>query len=196
MSKPGRNTPAKLTDRERILVCTIRRLVSVAILSPGSPSSKSIFPGKADVQPGDLVVALTSRGDPHEFSVGWYVAPLDDGAVVREIGSGALCNFRNEDFVPVRLNPSDALEAHTGQRVFYERVRKAINKVWTYWHRYDDLEFDGDQVTVWIRKAFSDRRYGLRMPWSKGTTIKSIVDRLVELGYGKREFDGKVWKSA
>lgn len=205
---------SELTDRERILMTVVAQLCSTMVLAPGCKAFApgafkdangydyvhfGLTSGEREPKAGDLVLAKTGPVSP--WKVAWYVEPLPGpygGAVVREIGTGRLCNYGNEEFTPIiGMPPLELLEGE--QRVFLSKVRKAFRRGDEYLYRFGGVDFDGDEAVIWVREAFGglgatgDNEesvpFEVRMKWSRKTTIKAILEAMRAAGYGTREFD-------
>lgn len=195
-----------LTDRERILTRLIDALALSQTLAPagvrrwgdecftghdGYPYAHFAF--WREPKAGDLVLART--GTVSEWKVAFYVEPLPGscgGAVVREIGTGRLCNYENEQFVPiVGLSDIDLLEGD--KYLTYQKVLAAFRAGDEYLYRFGGIEFDGDEVVIWIREAHGgfgkpSEPFSVRMKWNKRTSIKEILAAMRAGGYGTKSF--------
>lgn len=204
-----RQSKPRLTDRERILSYVVYELTTSALLCHGGSvhdesSWNSGILGKTyvhaayyrDPRPGDLVIGKTGflRG-PHEYSIGFYVEPLPvnmGGAVIREIGSNRLCDYANEEFVPiVGLSKYQLLEGERYQ--FYQKVLQAFVKGGEYLYRFGGVDIRDQDATIWVREAFgcSSEPFGIDLKWDKKTTIKTILAAMRAGGYGTRRFERK-----
>jgi len=209
-------TKPKLTDRERILSHVIAGLASTSILAQRGDTFTEVsfnrgFDSDCYVHfvryrkpvKGDLVIGTTGfvRG-VHEYSIGFYVEPLDPsigGAVIREIGSQRLCNYSNEEFVPiVGLYREDLFEGH--EYIMSRKVKAAFAKGGDYWHRYSKVEFSEEnkvrKVKIWVREVFGgmdrgkeSQPYAIEMEWTPKTSIKAILAAMRAGGYGTRKFE-------
>lgn len=201
-----------MTDRERILTEIVRQLATTQLLAKGVPrfseeafrdrlpsGSESLYVHFAyweKPKAGDLVLAMT--GGIGEWTVAWYVEQLPPnvgGAVVREIGTGRLCNYRNEDFVPiVGLHKSQLLEGE--QNEFVNKVHAAFARGDEYTYRYGGVDFEGGGARIWIREVFGgglsgggSKPFSFVMPFTKKTSVKAILKAMRDNGYGTRKFE-------
>lgn len=191
----------ELTDRERILMAIVAGLKSTAILGPRNSFAWSSEPFGDCVhfapwdkpKAGDLVIGDT--GGLGRWKIGFYVEPLEGdygGAVIREIGSDALCNYSNEKFTPIRnMNPSDIYEGDA--RLFYHAVLRAFHKGDEYLYRFGGIDFEGETAKVWIREVFGGMGRGsvpfaVEMPWKPVPGYLKILRALRAGGYGTRTF--------
>lgn len=174
-----------------------------AIGATGSESREYVHFGFGDKErepkPGDLVLAQTGPMSP--WKIAFYVEPLDSpmgGALVREIGTGKLCRYENERFIPiVGMQPLDLLDGD--RRAFLVKVRKAFRRGGEYLYCFGGLDFDGDEAVITIREkwagmltredAMESVPFEARMLWTKRTSIKAILEALRAGGYGAKEFD-------
>lgn len=147
-------------------------------------------------KPGDLVLAQT--GSLSAWKVGFFHEALPSnygGAVIREIGTGVLCDYSNESFVPIRGLWPDYL--WDGDRYkFKVKVLKACRNIDGYQHIYQKINFEGNTAIVTIRERFGGMRdsvpYEITLKWNKRTSIKSVEEQMTAQGYGTREFGTKV----
>ena len=187
-----------LTDRERILLKVIDRLSGTQLLARGRnyyphdfPDGLVHFAYYKDPEPGDLVLAKT--GGVGRWKVGFYHQKLDGSrALIREIGSDALCDYGNESFLPiVGLSPTDLLE---GERYkIYLKVLGAFRKGDEYVYRFGGLDFEGEEIIIWVREVFGgfgkdSKPFSIRMKWNKRTSVKAILEAMRQGGYGTRSF--------
>lgn len=209
-------TKSKLTDRERILSHVIAGLATTSVLCRrGDTFTEGSFDHGLGGIPyvhfaryrkpvkGDLVLGSTGFvHGAHEYSIGFYVEPLDSsmgGAVIREIGSQRLCNYSNEEFVPiVGLYRENLFEGH--EYIMSQKIKAAFAKGREYWYRYGSVEFsenDGvKKVKIWVREAFGgmDRKkesqpFAIEMEWTPKTSMKAILAAMRAGGYGTRKFE-------
>lgn len=206
-------TRGELTDRERILLTIVRGLASTQLLARGmhynaedfrcsrtDPSDDSLYTHFAyyqkDLKPGDLVIGATARA-ASRWQVAWLVKPIRGGWLVRELGGKKLCNYTNENFVPiVGLDPLDVLEG--AQRRFLGRVMSAFksSRRRDYHYLFGGLRFDGSDAVVTVREWFgrgSDSvPFDVRMPWGPRTSAKAILEALRAGGVGTKSFKPEV----
>lgn len=191
---------ANLTDRERILVNVVRQMHSTMIMKCKADFLSSAVNGECDYahfscmkkpSPGDLVLAQTG-GDP-QWKIGWYVEPIGhDGAVIREIGGNALCNYTNESFHPlVGMHKTYLLEGE--QYKAHLKVLAAFRKGDEHAYRYGGVDFEGDEMIVTVREwhggfGRDSHPFKVRMKYGKKTTVKSILANLRAGGYGSADF--------
>jgi hypothetical protein len=198
-------TETVLNDRERILSLVVRGLASTQLMMAGrvayhksnaytdsSGYTYVHFAYDQDPVAGDLVLAHSSRGT-NPWLIGWYVGPLENvygGAVIREIGTGVLCNYSNESFIPIRgMKYTDLLEGN--EREFYLKVLRAI-KDGEGLHVFGGIKFEGSDVIVTIRQRWMSQEslpYTITLPFHKKMSVKRILSLLREGGFGTREFE-------
>lgn len=188
-----------ITDRERILLAIIWHLSHTQTTLNRSRSSAAFgdhvhFAPWDEPRPGDLVLA--SCGRFHEYTIGYYVEPLPGpfgGAVIREIGTGNLCDYSNESFKPIRnLPPLVLLEG--AERAFYNKVLAAFRSGDEYCYRFGGIKFDGSRVEITIREAFGgmggrSTPFSFCMDWNQRTSVKAILSAMRLAGYGTRSFE-------
>ncbi len=192
----------ELTDREKILMTIISKLSTTQLLGPGGRfchDSKAFgdyvhFAYGEKPKKGDLVIGKTGRNG--RWKIGIYQEPLLGGwggAVIGEISTGKLCNYGNEEFVPiVGLTDSDL---RCGiQREMEAKVVAAFQRGDEFNYRYGGIKFDGDEIEITIREAFNgfgdgSIPFSVRMKYNKRTSVKAILKAMRDGGYGTREFE-------
>lgn len=171
----------KTKDKLRILTKVIQGLVI----------KWAHFDSPDDIKVGDLVVWITTSET--DFSVG-FVAEIGDSIIVREIGSdrsiklsGAMVNLSG------LLGENDLLDGD--KRRFFEKLMLALAHNEEDGYLFDRLEFNGDQVTVWIKqpRAFQVILKRKTKPFSIQVPLifdPYAIRRYLNLGgYGSREFE-------
>lgn len=195
-----------MNDKERILTTILDQFYYTQTLCFHSPKENDFIKSGGDtyvhfgayddrkIKVGDLVMGKT--GKVHDFKIGFVHEILSKfEMVIREIGSNKLCNYSNESFTRiVGLKPSDLYEK--GQYGFYQKVLKAFTRGNEYSYRYGGLEFLGDNIAkIWIREAFGgfgeckSCPFSFKIEWNKRTTIKEILNLMIENGYGTKKFE-------
>ncbi len=179
-----------MTDKERILMLLVQRILSAALYAPekvrewmhNQPGIITHDPER-ELKVGDLVVASTSF-EANDFLVGFVHEPPDHNGtvVIREIGSNRLCNYGNEMFLRI---PKDLLGEEVYEGLQYQtvlKVRKAFAKAaYPYTVRYAGCEFTDHFVLIKGRKVFSNEIVvSFSIPYTSKTSIKSIVQRINE----------------
>lgn len=135
---------------------------------------------------GDLVVAITTFA-ANRWSIGWFESSEGDNYVIREIGTGVLCNYSNESFVPIRgMRYTDLLEGD--QRQFYLKVLKAFSKGGDWSHAFGGIRFADETVTVTVRARYNiSPSFEVVIPYQKKMGVTKILNLLREGGYGKHK---------
>lgn len=194
----------ELTDRERILMHVIDGLRTSAILCRRGDMYREEswrdtddrmyvhFAKYRKARPGDLVIGDTGRAD--QWKISFYVSYEGNGNhVVRDINTGRLCNYGNEEFTPiVGLYPSQLYVGE--QRAFYEKVLIAFAKGDEYMYPFGGLTFDApDEAVIWIREKWgglggTSVPFFCRIKFNKRTSVKAILAALRAAGYGWRPF--------
>lgn len=135
----------------------------------------------APLKAGDVVRCATNPR--HRWGVAEYVEPLDDGAVLRELGGGPLLAMRNESFYVLRFYPPEILFYGHKRRVYDwargKAFRRAADDPWAT--KCGGVEMSDDTLSVWVRPHmwFSERRQKdgptlyaqprrIDMPWTSG----------------------------
>lgn len=170
-------------DKERILTALIYDCCSeIRFPRRDGEQPRISFPFR-EPEPGELVVAQSSFHF-HEWTIGFFIQKLSDGALIREIGSKRICTYRNESFAPVvGMQYEEMLDCE--RREFYVKLLKAMRKDDTeYLHRFASLRLDENTAVVRVRERWTSRRYEISFPWKPRMTIKSIIAALKEGGYG------------
>ena len=192
-----------MNDRERILMTILRKLRFTQILCLHGWNEEKFKDGEDEyvhfggyddrpIKKGDLVIADTSRIS--DWTIGWVEDVYSDShMLIREIGTNRLCNYSNEGFHRIVIDHSLIRE---GEKYKFQcKVLKAFKRGSAYKYRYGGIEFlDDNTVRVFIREAFGGITYksipfSFDMQWSKRTTIKEILEEMIENGYGNREFE-------
>jgi hypothetical protein len=201
-----------MSDKERILTNLVRGLATAQVLGavnapPYGPERYRRIGGDGFYVHlahyrlpvvGDLVLCDTSA--THPWSIGWYVGHEFDGsgsAVIREIGSGRLCNMRNESFVPVvGMRPLELLE---GARYrFLQKVYGAFSRGGEWLYRFGGLDFPEDGIgRIWIREVVGGSLgpngesvpFSVDVVFTARTSIKAILSAMRGAGYGTRMFE-------
>lgn len=145
-------------------------------------------------KPGDLVMGESGR--VCDWLIAWYVEPPKEEYgyhVVREIGTGQLCNYGNERFSPIRgLTETQLLEGE--QYKFYIKVLRAFGGGDEYLYRFGGLRFDGQTAYVAVREAFGGFAaksipFEVEVPFNKKISVKAILAAMRAQGYGTRKFE-------
>lgn len=191
----------KLNDRERILIHIIRELDHAMLkaqlrsgIAPGPNEAR--FDVSVNPKPGDIVLAQSAR-EPSEWVVAWYERALEDGAIVREIGTGKLCRYRNESFHPLvgfRADDFNGALLEGAQFEYFTKVKRAMGLGITFEedrYRFNGCRFDGDHAIVSIREKFGRDTvpFDVRLKWHRRKSIKAIREELRAGGFGTRVFD-------
>lgn len=149
------------------------------------------------IQKDDLVFAQT--GHVSDFKIGWIHQVVDSSTcVIREIGSNRLCEYGNERFTRiVGMHPSQLLEGK--EYVFQQKVFRAFHKGDEYMYRPGGVDFKGSLATIWIREAFGgfnpknpSKPFSFDMKWNAKTSVKMILEAMIENGYGTLKFEKEV----
>ena len=190
-----------LNDRERILSSVVRGLMStqLSFAAKGDGYHSATYRDRNgweyvhfayDQKPvkGDLVIAQSSIY-PNRWTIGWFESGGNHEYVIREIGTGMLCNYSNETFVPIRgLQSTELLEGK--ERAFYFKVLKALRQGGEYRYTFGGIKFNGPDVNVTIRERYNDTvPFDVVIPYQPRMSITKIVALLREGGYGTREFE-------
>jgi len=145
------------------------------------------------LQPGDLVLAQTGPVD--DFKVAWvYQVVSESNCILREIGSSHLCNYSNETFKRI-VGMDKELLLEGDRYLFRVKVLKAFKRGGDYSYRYGDVEFHNERIVeIWIRESFGgwdgeSIPFSFKMKWNKKTSIKKILETMIENGYGTRKFE-------
>lgn len=184
----------ELSDRERILTEIVESFAATMLMC--GLYDESSFRGMPHVaryrepKPGELVMGTT--GPAGRWKIGWYVEKQSDGALIREIGTGALCNYGNESFSAiVGLRDDQLLEGD--QRVMKGKILSAFARGDEYLYRFGGAKFDSNKVTITIREAHGglggdSMPFSFVMQYDKRTTVKQILAAMVAAGYGTKSF--------
>lgn len=195
----------KLSDRERILTKLVSSLSTTMLLRPngsvhdadsfsdGSGGHYVHFAYYRTPVAGDLVIGKTGRID--QWKVGFYVEHKDPAMglhVIRDLNSGQLCNYGNEEFVPiVGLHYTDTLVGE--ERRLYEKVLQAFDRGDEYMYRYGGIKIDGGRAVIGVRERHGgvgqpSVPFEIEIEWTPKTTIKAILAAMRAGGYGTKSF--------
>lgn len=195
-----------MNDKERILINIISKLQSAMVLKCKTHlidfedhvhfANNYGFLGTKKLKPGMLV--LCNSNARHDWGVSFLVEPINDGWVLREIGSDRLCNMTNESFTPiVGMNKIDLLEGKN--REFYIKVIKAFSRGGEYSYRFGGIDINKNKAVITIREVFGGSLrdvksipFSFEMKWNKKTSIKNILNKMIEAGYGIRKFETEI----
>jgi hypothetical protein len=200
-----------MTDKERILFIIIHRLAlqySLKLEYYKEPDGVYFAPwlggfGRDEkLKSGMLVLCMTGRSI-HNWTVGFLVEKMANtslgGWVVREIGTNRLCNVYNESFLPIMgLSKIDLLEGDDYD--FYQKVLKSFKRGGEYFYRFGGIEIiEKRKWKIYIRELFGgisiDHEKEESVPfycivkWNKKTSIKYILQKMREVGYGTKKFE-------
>lgn len=172
-----------MTDKERILMAIITRIIPGLLYSPFDKRDeyvKSYILNSAGIRKGDFVFANTTL-NINDFVVGIVDHIEDDCVVIREIGSNRLCNYYNESFSVINKEKLGYEMLEGVQYKIYQKVIKAFEKFTGYYTRFKSISFDGDICTVQARETFkNDLLFEVSFPFNSKTTIASIGKLLEE----------------
>jgi hypothetical protein len=186
------------SDRERILLKILHQMRFTSLLGPkGQVWSSEPFKEYVHFAPwdapkkGDLVIATS--GGSSRWAVGFvHEVHNDNHLMIREIGTDAVCDYSNESFTPVKnMAYTDLLE---GERYkIYQKVLQAFRKGDEYLYCYGGVIVDEDTITVRIRERYGgfggdSNPFSITIPWNKRTSVKTILMKMREGGYGTKSF--------
>lgn len=166
-----------MTDKERILMCIITRVIPGLMYSPMTEREKYVESAFLDPQKlsiGDLVFGNTTI-TPNDFLVG-FVSSVENGyIVIREIGSDRLCNYHNESFTKINKERLGYEILEGNEYKLYQKVLKAFSLYTRHYLRFKSIRFTGKVCTVEAREAFSDDAvFEIVFPFNSKTSIKKI----------------------
>lgn len=196
----------KLSDRERILTALVDRLSTTMLLRPngrvhdaasfsdGSGGHYVHFAYYRKPVKGDLVIGKTGRID--QWKVGFYEEEKDRSVglhVIRDINTGQLCDYGNEEFVPiVGLHFTELLVGD--ERRLYEKVLQAFRDGDEYMYRYGGIKIDDGRAVIWVREVFGGAfgkdsvPFEIAIDWTPQTTAEEILAAMRAGGYGTKSF--------
>lgn len=201
-------------DRERILVNIAALLASELASLQALPILQDYLKSQhcsrvraqwfcRELRRGDLVVCGTSAALQQNP---WIISFVEEngiegdpgGALLRAIGTDALCNYGNESFTKITGIPERLLWSGE-QHKLAVKVSKAFKQLGNYTHRFRGLQFDqNDEHTayVFVGECFGgllgDKKtkpYRITIKFGRKTTIKSIISQMEDQGFGKRDFE-------
>ena len=190
-----------MTDKERILLNLIKR---ISITYMDSKEHEGVhfahylggFCSGGNLKAGMLVLCMSSG--IHDWTIGYLKEKINDGWAVKELDSDRLCNISNESFLPIQgLNKT---ELFTGDDyIFYNKVLTAFFRGSEYWYRFGGIDIiEKRKWKIWIREAFGGTNlkegmksipFFLEIKWNKKTSIKYILQKMKDAGYGTRGFE-------
>jgi hypothetical protein len=196
----------KLSDRERILTTLVSSLSTTMLLRPngrvhdadsfsdGSGGHYVHFAYYRRPVKGDLVIGKTGRID--QWKVGFYEEHKDPSVglhVIRDINTGQLCDYGNEEFVPiVGMHYTDMLVGD--ERGLYDKVLSAFREGDEYMYRYGGFKVDGGRAVIRVREAFGGMGgkqsvpFEIAIDWTPETTVEEILAAMRAGGYGTKSF--------
>ena len=193
-----------MTDKERILFKIIQRmsLTYSHKLEWGKEYEGVHFaPWKGSLlidgklQVGMLV--LCQGSGIHDWTIGYTVEKLYDdysGWIIRELDSDRLCKVSNDSFVPIEgLSNIDLLVKE--DYVFYQKILKAFRRGGENWYRFGGIDIiEKRKWKIFIREKWGgidgeSKPFYFIIKWNKKTSIKYILQKMVETGYGTRKFE-------
>lgn len=177
-----------MTDKERILMCIVTRVIPGLMYSSVAERAKyaeSAFLDPSKLGAGDLVFGNTTI-TPNDFLVG-FVDHVENGyVVIREIGSTRLCNYYNEGFIRINKECLGYEVLEGGEYRLYQKVLKAFSRYTRHYLRFKSIRFAGNICTVEAREAFSnDAAFEISFQFNSKTSIKEIGTRLKEADESK-----------
>lgn len=168
---------AKMTDKERILMVIVSRVIpglAYSMLPERDQYIESCMLCPDKLQCGDLVFANTAFV-PNDFMVGFVERVELNCVVIREIGSKRLCNYFNEGFTKINKERLGYEILEGVQYQIYEKALKAFSKYAQYGTKFKSISFDDDLCTIEARKMFDNNTFfTVQFSCSRRTTIKEI----------------------
>ncbi|MFC8685979.1 hypothetical protein [Brevibacillus porteri] len=188
------------TDKERILAnildCIARSCITMPYAERYKNSDKygaylGWFESDDSIKIGDLVMCATIRDTKYKFG---YITKIisQTHMEIREIGSNSICSISNERFYPIRgMRKLDLLEGK--EYTLFCKVMKAIHKADEYMYRFNDINFESNDVAVVsFRKKWTDltefHPLIVKINYDNKTSIKQILEQMYQQGYGTKEF--------
>lgn len=169
-------------------------------LDPEQPHLKStrVVFHHSTPESGDIVMCHSTSYQQHPWVVAEVVEVItDNDAVLREIGSDDLIRMGNEGFIRI-LGLDDRLTLTGGKYRFWTKVLKAFARDRKRYYRLHDVEFLSDkQARITIRahiflaednEGREAQPFSFEMDFNAGTTIKAILTKLIEVGYGTHKW--------
>lgn len=195
----------KLSDRERILTALVSSLSTTMLLRPngrvhdadsfsdGHGGHYVHFAYYRKPVKGDLVIGRTGRID--QWKVGFYEEFKDPSMglhLIRDIDSGQLCDYGNEEFTPI-VGLSDTALLVGDERRVYEKVLQAFGRGDEYMYRFGGFRVSGDRAVIRVREShggFGQESvpFEIEIEWTPKTTIKAILAAMRAGGYGTKSF--------
>jgi hypothetical protein len=191
-----------MNDKERILMLILERLYSTQVLCLRAYDEIKFrdgeyvhFGGYDDrpIQRGDLVMAQT--GSISDWKIAWvHTVVTNDTCILREIGSNRLCNYGNGRFVRI-AGMHESLLLEGDKYLFKQKIIRAFQRGDEYIYRFGGVDFlDDGSAKIWIREMFGGLKdksepFSFEMKWNKNTSIKKILETMIENGYGTRKFE-------
>lgn len=170
-----------MTDKERILYSLVQTIYKKAIFSSNDVSIwKSLQDGYfklANIKKGDLVIPATSI-EPNPFFVAYVEDITPEYVLLREIGGDKTCKYSNEGFLVI---PKDIIGKDLLEGVQYQTYQKTLKAFGESKHTklFSDIEFDGNECSVSLRKIFSNETYTVvKFPYNENTTVEFITEQI------------------
>lgn len=197
----------ELSDRERILTKLVRSLVDTITRTHYYQDKSAEFPDEIfpvvdsfnkEIKVGDIVVSRSSGIHPFTVAevVGTKVNDMYGGYRAKDLVTGLECNIVNDHGIILKhFRESMGYDLLVGkQRIFYKKVIKAMAEI-DDWHRFAGIKFlDNKMCTVTVREKWGgltnpSKPYTVSLKWNARMSVKKLIERLEELGVGKREFE-------
>ncbi len=163
-----------MTDKERVLLKLVQLMGLYGRFDDCHSFKVKSF---GDPKPGDLVICSTGRGEPHRWTVGYWVERIGGSSgVVREIGTDALCHVTNESFRVVE-GAGEEVEFDRLRWKAYKKVLSALRRGRAYGHGvcFHSMIFEGRVATVSLREKWKQEiSQTFRIKFYARTTVREV----------------------
>jgi hypothetical protein len=194
-----------LSDRERILSYIIHELRSMPLhMKANIPWSSEAYrksrvwgegyhphfaPWKKP-EKGDLVICETSG--IHHGTIGIIKQLISyDEALIQGVGDYRCIRVSNDRFIPiVGIDLCKDVFLCGEEWIFYLKVRKAFKRGDEYMYAYNGIQIQENKAIISIRcRGFpkeDQQPFNIEVIWNKKTTIKYILSKMIDGGYGSK----------
>lgn len=170
-----------MTDKERILtlITTTTAYATTDHRLLSETSVKWEYVNKDTIlKKDDIVCGITNSN--HNYGVAFFQEKIENGLVVKEIGSEKLCNYTNEMFLVLRNFPDmDKLCGIKYKTML--KVKKSLFDIDQY--KFNSVDFQPNKLIITLRKKWTSDKYIFDYDYSchiSKITIKSLKFKIEE----------------
>lgn len=174
-----------MKDKERILTQIIA--LTAFATQPIHPSREEfthweVVGENTKIEIGDIICGTTKPN--HDFGVSFFEKRIENGMIVKEIGSTKKCSYTNEMFMVLRKFPEQLKLCGTE----YKTMKKVQNALWgTCTLRFAGIKFNFKSLEIIIRRKWTTETLILNFDYNctlSKITVKSLKAAIKELEDG------------